>query len=425
MLLELEIFTVTFQSLSRLKLGLLAVASTGLLVTGCAEDFTQYADQPDLLPLPVPCGIRDCSVGPDTDIPDYEPGSGLPGKEDAARVETTLEPLLTDGVLDANDVLTAFDAMGNNVSDGEIIALRDALDRQDLEVTDEARALASDLATTANLWEWERSIMTDPANLSYGGHAIPEAVQQVVARARLSGAIAYDVNEIDEDDGEGVWNPYPPTTPAVENMTFEYTEITPDVLWADMNDTTTVGQRKAGTEQRESCDPNTGECQQYSAVVYREFVGGTGDVVSEYDEAYHEDIYARGQSGQRWANNCAILSDGSIHCLPAARRSVIGDLILTNPHLSRCSSYTGYEEDCRHMLYNGHFDIQNGVVVGVEMSGRLSKRAARGKAIFIDPIAVLEAWGFEVADYVNIRYGNTSDGVPYRDVENGVIRAGN
>jgi len=355
-------------------------------------------------------------------MPEYS-GSGLRGKEDAVRVEATIEPLVSDGVLDTNDVLAAFDSMGNNISDGEIIALRDALDRPDLDVSAEARQLAGDLATTANLFEWEQASITNPAGLSYGGNTIPQAVQQVVARARLSGAIAYDVNEIDEDDGEGVWNPYPPTTPAVENMTFAYTEITPDVLAADMADQTTVGQRKTGTEQRELCDDSTGDCQQYSAVTYADFVGGTGDVVSEYDEAYHEDIYARGMSGQRWANNCAILSDGSIHCLPAARRSVIGDLILTNPHLSRCSSYAGYEEDCRHLLYNGHFDIQNGVVVGVEMSGRLSKRAARGKAIFIDPIDVLEAWGFEIADYVTIRYGNTSAGVPQRDIENGVIRA--
>jgi hypothetical protein len=47
--------------------------------------------------------------------------------------------------------------------------------------------------------------------------------------------------------------------------------------------------------------------------------------------------------------------------------------------------------------------------------------AAKGKANFIDPIALLEAWGFEIADGVRISYGNTEDGVPVR--ENGVITA--
>jgi hypothetical protein len=53
-----------------------------------------------------------------------------------------------------------------------------------------------------------------------------------------------------------------------------------------------------------------------------------------------------------------------------------------------------------------------GVVVGVEMSGRLSRRAARGRDIFVDPIAVLKAWGFEITPGVEIRYGNTSRGTP-------------
>lgn len=152
-------------------------------------------------------------------------------------------------------------------------------------------------------------------------------------------------------------------------------------------------------------------------------LGGTGDVLASYDEVYHPDVYARGSRGQRWANNCAILSDGSLHCLPAARRSVVRDLILTHPHLSRCNAYPGYEEDCRHPLYHGHIDIRAGVVVGVEMSGRISKRAARDQATFIDPIGLLEAWGFSVAPEVRLRFGNIRSGVPVRDAEAGIIRA--
>ena len=57
----------------------------------------------------------------------------------------------------------------------------------------------------------------------------------------------------------------------------------------------------------------------------------------------------------------------------------------------------------------------------MEMSGRLSKLAAKGKASFIDPIAVLQAWGFEIDPNVTLRYGNTRHGVPVRDLETKTI----
>ncbi len=163
-----------------------------------------------------------------------------------------------------------------------------------------------------------------------------------------------------------------------------------------------------GTEEAELPDGRT-----YRRARYEARVGGTGNISAHYDEVYHPDIYARGRSGQRWSSNFAILSDGSLHCLPAARRSVAQDLILTNPHLSRGA----------RLLYNGHLTVRAGVVTSVEMSGRLSKRAARGKSVFVDPIAMLEAWGLEIAPDVSLRYGNTSDGTPVRDLEAGVVRA--
>ncbi|MHC4392539.1 MAG: hypothetical protein ACYS22_14660 [Planctomycetota bacterium] len=194
-------------------------------------------------------------------------------------------------------------------------------------------------------------------------------------------------------------------------MTFAYTEITPAALKADMEDTQVTYNQISGTETRTWTDVD-GEEHEYKAVTYRDGQGGTGNVTSNYDEAHHEDIYARGPSGQKWANNFAILSDGSIHALPAARRSPLQDLILTNPHLSRG----------KNMLFNGHLDIRAGVVHGVEMSGRLSKKAGAGDKVFVDPIAVLKAWGFEIAPGVSVRYGNTSDGVPIRDEATGTIR---
>ncbi|HHH27434.1 MAG TPA: hypothetical protein ENK57_03660 [Polyangiaceae bacterium] len=363
----------------------------------------------------VPCGIVDCAVGEDMLIPDYTPPPDF-GKADREGVEDTLRQNTMDGVLDAADVLDLFDAAGQRVGRAEMRVIRDALESTDFEVTDDAVRTALDMALVANLFEHERTALTDDDVLTYGGSDLPEAVQEFVARARLNGAIAYDVQEVDEDDGELVWNPYPSTTPPVENMTFEYTEVTPAALLADLNDTTTIYNRIAGTETAEYCDA-AGDCQDYQRARYVEQVGGTGGIAANYDEVYHPDIYARGTQGQRWANNCAILSDGSIHCLPAARRSVIQDLILTNPHLSRCNSYAGYEEGCRHLLYHGHIDVRDGVVTGVEMSGRISKRAARGRATFIDPIGLLEAWGFELSPSLRLRFGNTTAGTPLRDVE--------
>ena len=162
-------------------------------------------------------------------------------------------------------------------------------------------------------------------------------------------------------------------------MTFAYTEITPAALKADIEDVDVVYNKIVGTTTA-----TTTWGQEYKTAKYEEGKGGTGNVLSHYDEVYHEDIYARGRSGQKWANNCAILCDGGLHCLPAARRSEEQNLILTNPALARQE---------RHMLYNGHVDIRDGVIVGIEMSGRLSKLAAKGKATFIDPVAVLQGVG--------------------------------
>src|SRR5205823_263050 len=115
---------------------------------------------------------------------------------------------------------------------------------------------------------------------------------------------------------------------------------------------------------------------------YTKHTGGTGLIQSVYDEATHDDVYARGPEGQKWANNCGFLSDGSLHCLPAARRWVGSDYILTNADLSRG----------QHMLYNGHIEAVKGEIVGVEMSGKIAKKAGKGDYVFVDPIALLKAW---------------------------------
>ena len=153
---------------------------------------------------------------------------------------------------------------------------------------------------------------------------------------------------------------------------------------------------------------------------YDRRAGGTGNIAASYDDGMHEDLYARGQSGQKWANNFAILSDGSIHALPAARRDEDGRVILTNPALARG----------KRVLFMGHLDVRGGVVQNVEMSGRLSRLAGKGDQKFIDPIAVLQAWGFEMSPSLTssaergggVHFSNTSDGTPIRDLDTGIVR---
>jgi hypothetical protein len=99
------------------------------------------------------------------------------------------------------------------------------------------------------------------------------------------------------------------------------------------------------------------------------------------------------------------------------------DVILTNPALSRCNQIAGFEDACHTLLYMGHITASGGVITSVEVSGRVSKRIARGRANLIDPISLLDAWGFERSAGLRVRYGNTEDGIPVTNSERGVLEA--
>ncbi len=348
-----------------------------------------------------PCGVRVCNADEDNgdnfDVDGLSLEEGL-GKADAVdRVERAVAEATQDGVLDVDDVDALFEAAGEKVSAGEIGAIHEALFADaTYEVTEAAQAEGNFRAWTANLSDIESEYLAD--GFTFGQTEIPAAVLEVVTQARWGGAVAYDVNERD-DDNEGIWSPYGASTPAAENMAWDYTEITPQKLEDDVADVDVKYNAIIGTE---TAIHSSG--QEYKRAKYEERSGGTGHVLSHYDEVYHPDIYARGSQGQKWANNFAILADGSVHCLPASRRSYLQDVILTNPQLSRGA----------RLLFNGHLDIREGIVQSVEMSGRLSKMAAKGKARFIDPLPLLEAWGFKLRDGVTLRYGNTKSGVPER-----------
>ena len=386
------------------------IALCPLFFVACAEEETKTPTNQDG-PTAGACGLSPCAAADDDGEgfdADKLPSEFVNGKADAVdRVEAKLEEVSADGVVDGPDVEAVFEAMGRKISANEIRVVGDALERNDLpyEFTSGGVDMAYKLAVSANIGD---DIQVEYLDLKYtfAQTELPEEVYQALGRARLAGAVAYDVNELD-DDGEGIWSPYPSATAAEGNMTFEYTMVTPEVLKADLEDVDVEYQRITGTRKA-----TTASGDEYTEATYEDARGGTGNILSHYDEAWHWDIYARGRSGQKWANNVAILSDGTFHFLPASRRSPAQDFILTNPQLSRGA----------HLLYNGHIDVRAGVVVGVEMSGRLSKMAAKGKATFINPITLLKAWGFEIAPRVTLRYGNTRHGAPIQDLERGVIQ---
>lgn len=364
-----------------------------------------------LLPLAIAC-VADETPG------DFEEPSG--GKADTAAVSQALIRLTADGELSASDVDEAFEAAEDNVSMSEMLAIRDAIESTSYTVTPEAVDQALNRAYLANLLDHEAEQLADP-NVGYGGNQIPASVRALVAQARLNGAVAFDVRDT-KSNGEGRWNPYPSTAPPLGNMALDYTVITPDGLAADVADTQVTFNAIVGTETGESCNAY-GSCQEIQQARYEQRTGGTGNIAAQYDEVYHPDLMARGSSSQKWASNCAFLSDGTIHCLPAARRSVLRDLILTNPHLSRCNEVAGYADACHTLMYLGHITASRGVITSVEVSGRVSKRVGSGKANLIDPIALFDAWGFERSQGLRVHFGNTEDGAPVRNLERGILEA--
>ncbi len=207
----------------------LLTAAPLVLALGCDGEASDPTGIPDNA-----CGIVACTDDMANFEPAELPGGGAYAKADADNVEAALAQLTTDGVLDAVDVPELYAAAGETVKPSEIAVIRDALSSTDFEVTPEADALARYMARTLDLSDAERSY--HEAGLTYAQTAVPEAVTELLARARLNGAVAYDVNERDAD-GEGLWSPYPATTPPTHNMAFDYTMITPEGLAADLADT--------------------------------------------------------------------------------------------------------------------------------------------------------------------------------------------
>lgn len=229
---------------------------------------------------------------------------------------------------------------------------------------------------------------------TFGGSQIPEDVKKVVRDALAGGAVAYDVRELkpdpiyDTEHGEGhitvegKYNPYSQSQKAVDTMAFSFTELTPKKVADDMNTPQTFnilkGYRTEGTNQ----------IAEFEQVTMK----GNGRITELYDEASWPDTHARAQGGQKYASNFAILADGSMHAVPASRRTSAEPWrILTTASLGRD----------KQMLFNGHLHMENGVVTYVGMSGRLCKQQEKG-AKFVDPIALIKAWGFKTAPGLSV-----------------------
>jgi hypothetical protein len=262
---------------------------------------------------------------------------------------------------------------------GEIDSLRNQAARHNRNVQMQASRLTA-----------EASALLEPgkATKTFGGSPIPEAVKQVVNEQLRGGATAYDVRELkpdpvyDTSHGEpeltldGKYNPYSQESGKSDTLAFSYTELTPAKIKQDMETEQTFNVIKGYKTV------NGNQVAEYEKVTMK----GSGNITALYDEASHPDTKARGRGGQKYASNFAILADGSVHAVPASRRSKSDPgLILTTASLGRG----------KQMLFNGHLHMEKGVVTYVGMSGRIGKLQQDGTK-FVDPIAILKAWGFEV-----------------------------
>jgi hypothetical protein len=239
-------------------------------------------------------------------------------------------------------------------------------------------------------------------------------VKQVLNAMIAAGASRFDVAELesnptrDEHDASqwtltGKWSPYPQEIAPTNNMSFDYTELTPAKIKADME---TERDQIVLTGFKSHSDVNraTGQTMSWQEPQYEtRRMKGSGNITSLYDEADHQQTEALGPASSgypKFASNFAILADGTFHAVPAMRRTPDQPgLIITNPSLARG----------KRLLFNGHIEMRNGVVTSIGLSGRLQKLAAEGEAKFINPIPLLEAWGFQMAPNLRVHFEGSGD----------------
>lgn len=326
-------------------------------------------------------------------------------------VRNAAQPILADNKIDSTELVVLFDSGGGKIDQDELDAMEAVVNTPGVQIDDDTRAQAEDTIETIRGLHTEKSEANDivaaqqqglrdamherfapgSTKTTHSGEAIKESVKSYLQAALANGATGYDVRQLDDpgkdDHGDfasrGIFSPYPQECTAEDTMAFTHTEVTPEKVATDMATTQTFW-RVTGTETKTLRNGQTYEAATYEKVKEN----GSGNIAAHYDEAQHSKRLARGSDGQIWANNYAILDDGSVHCLPAMRRSrPEGDLILTNPSLARGQL----------MLSNGHIEMRAGVVVEIGVSGRIQNRIIDGSLKLIDPIEILKAQGFQLA----------------------------
>ena len=311
-------------------------------------------------------------------------------KINEAEVKSVLEAAGTISVDEEKAIKEQADKFAPMMDAGAKTAIRDALG----EIASLRRTAAQtnrkvEIAQTRLHAEVTKLLTPGADTKTFGGTKIPEAVKNLMNAEYARGAVAYDVRELKTDpvydtshgEGEltvdGKYNPYGQEQRAVDSMAFNYTELTPAKIEQDM---TTVQKVKVLDGYK---TVNGNQEAQFKEVSLK----GNGRITELYDEASWSETFARAPGGQKYASNFAILADGSVHAVPASRRTAAEPWrILTTASLARG----------KQMAFNGHLHMENGVVTYVGMSGRLCKLQDKGTA-FVDPVKVLQAWGFKMA----------------------------
>ena len=299
---------------------------------------------------------------------------------DAGAIDFKEEKAFKEGMDQFAGMIAPTDAAAMRGHLAELPALR----RDAADVNGQVQRISPALQAEADM------LLGPGATRSYGGTPIKEAVKAAMKAELAKGAIRYDVREMkpdpvfDTSHGEpqmhldGKYNPYAQDQRAVDSMAFDYTELTPEKIQKDMTTPQTWQELDGYTDA-------TRKVAKFKTVT------GTpkgGNISALYDEASWPQTKARGPGGQKYANNFAILADGSVHAVPASRRTAAEPWrILTTASLARG----------KPMVFNGHLGMTNGVITYVGMSGRLCKLEDKGDAKFIDPIPVLLAAGFKLA----------------------------
>ncbi|MBK7864930.1 MAG: hypothetical protein IPJ65_41300 [Archangiaceae bacterium] len=246
--------------------------------------------------------------------------------------------------------------------------------------------------------EAKARLVPGQATRSYGGNPVPETLKTFLAEQLAQGVIVYDVRQLDSDpfynynhddlgpnglQTTGVYSPYAQEQDAYGSLSFEHTELTPQKLEAER---TTV-QTYNVLDTTQGHNGFTEEGGKGRAILKQVTAVGSARIQNSYDNAYWPDEYGRTPGGQKWAGNFAILADGSVHAVPASRRSSGDQMILTTASLGR-----GKLE-----LFNGHlFTDDTGTVTYVGKSGRLKDFKT------VDAIELLKAAGFKVREGLTV-----------------------